>query len=71
MFIVRKAKIEKLFESRKAERDAAKNGAAEEEQLELEKGDSLAIAIAAIKVFMPILIVFIGGVSLITWLVTR
>jgi hypothetical protein len=41
------------------------------EKPELEKGDMLALAIAAVKVFSPFLLCLIAGVCLFTWLFLR
>ncbi|MCL2286129.1 MAG: hypothetical protein FWC32_07150 [Firmicutes bacterium] len=40
----------------------------QEPELELEKGDLMAIIIAAVIVILPVLLSFIGGVLLIYWL---
>jgi hypothetical protein len=45
--------------------------AKEEGKPELEKGDLFAITIAAIRVFLPVLLGFIGVVYLLAWIYTR
>ena len=43
----------------------------EEGKAELEKGDLLAITIAAIRVFFPVLLGFIGVIYFLFWLFVR
>ncbi|MCL2752917.1 MAG: hypothetical protein FWE44_02065 [Defluviitaleaceae bacterium] len=43
--------------------------AKKEEPLELEKGDMTAIILAALKVFVPFILLFAGAMLLIWWLI--
>jgi len=40
-----------------------------EEPLELEKGDLLAMILAALKVFVPIIVIFSGALILLWWFI--
>jgi len=51
------------------EADAILERARHEEPLELEKGDMTAIILAAFKVFIPIILLFAGGMALLMWLI--
>jgi len=58
-----------LFSKKESEKQQSQvnNNEENEEQVKLEKGDSLAILIAALIVFIPFVVVFAGVVLLIYW----
>jgi len=67
MYFIGRRKVEELLERKRAQREKHQ---LDEEPLELEKGDMFAIMVAAFRVFFPMILVFVGVISLITWLFT-
>ena len=66
MFLSRKYKRPKMT---REEADAIIERSKTEEPLELEKGDLLAIILAAFKVFLPFVLGMGGSLMLIWWLI--
>jgi len=62
MWFFHKRKFEKLVDEKEAMNNFAKV------RPELEKGDLKAMVIAALVVFLPFILVIIGGMLLIAWL---
>lgn len=57
-----KNKIDRVLDVDKIERDFEKN----EDKIELEKNDVLALFISAFIVFVPVLVIVVGGLYLIS-----
>ena len=55
----------------KEEADAIIEKAKSEEPLELEKGDMLAMVLAAFRVFLPFVLLLGGSMFLVWWFITR
>jgi len=65
MWFLHKRKFEKLVDENEAKRNFAKV------RTELEKGDLKAMVIAALVVFIPFILLIIGGMFLLAWLLGR
>lgn len=54
-------RFRELLEKKEIEKD---------KEASFEKGDFLALIIAAVTVFLPIILVFMGGIALFIWILT-